>query len=345
MAEIPLPCSGDDVYIWWEEYATWFRGTLGKRVNHSGFKFHVAYDDGDRYVENLDDMNWFYARHGSNVNVPEDYFEPGDVAELKRESMEVSFDGPEKNRRRSHENNRKRKPTSPRVSPRSSKRTRRGSHPGETQGISTATLSDLPLPLESLDMKSGSSLLIGGLRSEHPVLEFPRRTAPIAYDTDDASSPYSNSSKYSTINPGASQGGGLSRNRGTLSIGNDDLPTSVVSYPLALRNSVYERKRLACGRGDTKLEHTKRSSIDSASHRVETIGMKGEYGSAYDGHSIRETGKGIKPCHGSPGGNADANRVPFRKRFRKTPGGCVFYELDRYNGESIEGHTFTLWST
>lgn len=83
---VRLPQVGDYVEVWWDGDERSYRGHLvKKRGRVHPFRFDFDYDDGDRQTHDLNEERWCF------VDMPDKWYEPGDVEELKRELSERPF--------------------------------------------------------------------------------------------------------------------------------------------------------------------------------------------------------------------------------------------------------------
>lgn len=83
------PRPGDRVEVEWATGIA-YPGVIQRRTAPRAWKFAVAYDDGDRTVEDLNDTRWRFIPAGAWVD-------PGDLAEEARQRSDRDF-GPKRKR-------------------------------------------------------------------------------------------------------------------------------------------------------------------------------------------------------------------------------------------------------
>lgn len=89
VVEESLPEVGGRIDILWPTDEMHYSGTAERAIGRSGHKFHVRYDDGDEFDENLNEVFWRHSAHGDRP--ASCWFEPGDASEMSLIFTDRSF--------------------------------------------------------------------------------------------------------------------------------------------------------------------------------------------------------------------------------------------------------------
>lgn len=86
-----LPSVGDRLDIWWPTDNAYYTGTATTAIGKTRHKFHVDYDDGDQFDENLNELRWRHAVNLPQRHISSDWFDPGDAAEMSQILSDSAF--------------------------------------------------------------------------------------------------------------------------------------------------------------------------------------------------------------------------------------------------------------